>query len=65
MVGVLNIEPNSNGYGWFYSDEKGNSGVYYVLKGIIKFHYDSKFVETKEGDAIFLPAGWKYQGDIN
>jgi glyoxylate utilization-related uncharacterized protein len=61
---VLDIEPNSNSYGWFYSDEEGNGGVCYVVKGIIKLHYDGKFVKVKERDEIFIPVGWKYEGYI-
>ncbi len=63
MVGVVDIEPNSKGYSWSYSEAEGNDEVYYVVKGKVKLHYDDKCVEAEEGDAIFLPAGWKYRLD--
>ena len=63
MVGVVDVEPDSKGYRWSYSEAEGNDEVYYVVKGKVRLHYDNKFVEAKEGDAIFLPAGWRYQLD--
>jgi quercetin dioxygenase-like cupin family protein len=63
MVGMVLIEPDCKGYGWGYSEQEGNDEVYYVLKGKVRLHYNGKYVEAKEGDAIFLPAGWQYQLD--
>jgi len=63
MVGVVDIEPNAEGYSWSYSEAEGNDEVYYVVKGKVRLHYDDRWVEAEEGDAIFLPAGWKYQLD--
>ena len=63
MVGIIEIEPNSKGYSWAYSEAEGNDEVYYVLKGKVRLHYDDQYIDAEEGDAIFLPAGWKYQLD--
>jgi len=63
MVGVIEIEPYCKGYRWAYSEEEGNDEVYYVLGGKVRLHYDGGYVDAEKGDAIFLPAGRRYQLD--
>ncbi len=63
MVGVLEIDPNRKGYRWSYSEEEGNDEVYYVASGKVRLYYDDKYVDAEEGDAIYMPAGWKFRLD--
>jgi mannose-6-phosphate isomerase-like protein (cupin superfamily) len=60
MLGICEIDPNCKGYEWSF---KENDEVYYIIKGRIRLQFNGKYIDAGEGDAVFLPAGWKYRLD--
>lgn len=58
MLGVCTIEVGSGGYEWVFEDREE---VYYIIRGRVKLCFDGSCVEAGEGDAVYLPAGWRYR----
>lgn len=58
MLGVSFMDPTNKPYSWSYSE---NDEVYFVVRGRLKLQWNDKEAIAEEGDAVFLPAGWKYR----
>jgi len=58
MLGVSFIDPSNEPYSWSYVE---NDEVYFVVRGKLKIQWNDKEATAGEGDAVFLPAGWKYR----
>ncbi|MCS7109094.1 MAG: cupin domain-containing protein [Sulfolobales archaeon] len=59
-LGLCFIEPNARGYRWTFKDR---DEVYYVLRGNVRLKWGESSAVLKEGDAVYLPAGYEYELD--
>ncbi|MEM2158495.1 MAG: cupin domain-containing protein [Sulfolobales archaeon] len=57
-LGLCFIEPNAKGYRWSF---KERDEVYYMLKGNVRLRWGTSSAVLKEGDAVYLPAGYEYE----
>lgn len=65
MLGISRMEP-----GFEYIWTSGGPGepedeLYYMIRGSIELFYDDKKVEAKEGEAVYLPAGYRYRSVVS
>lgn len=57
LLGVAMADPGE-GLSWCYEEK---DEVYFIVRGKITLKYGDEEVEAKEGDAVYLPMGWKYE----
>jgi len=57
MLGIMSMEPRSEEHRFTNPDKEE---AYYVVKGTITIQWDNNRLDAKEGQAVFLPPGFRY-----